>query len=740
MFAATRTRRRPRTAFRPSLDGLEDRVALTGAATQLAVTVTPNPVVAMAPMTVTVTAEDAAGHVVPSYNGTIAFVTTDDYCPLNSESSAYTFVPSDGGIHTFTTEFEGATTDGLITATDVENSAITGTSAGIHVLAGPVARLWMAGEVAQTAGQSSSFQIAAVDAYGNINSNYTGTIHFTSSDSKATLPADTTFTAGNTGFLELTATLKTAGRQSLTATDTSAPGITGTIAEITINPAAASTLAITGPSTATAGERQSFVVTAEDAYGNVATGYRGTVHFTSSDPQAALPPNDTFTADDAGTHTFAAAWKKAGHSGLTVTDTSNSTLAGQATLEVVPGPTRILVISGPPASVTAGTPNAFTATAEDAYGNVTPDYAGTVHVTSTDANAILPADTTFAAGNAGVHRFDVTLETAGTEAIRVRDTAHPTITGLDAPIPVAPGSARHFLVTSAPAVETAGTQGRPTVTAYDAYGNVATGYTGTVHFTSNDTHAVLPANITFTAGDAGVRSFSEILKTAGPELVRASDTVHPSITGLLAIQIVPAATRQFVVSGLPATTSAGASDAFTVTAEDLYGNVTPGYTGTVVFTSTDTHALLPSAYTFTTADAGMHIFDATFGTVGLQALRVSDAVHPSIIALVTGLAVTPGVASKIAITGPQKTGAGQAQQFLVTVEDTYGNVVTNYAGTVAFTSTDPRAALPPAYTFSSTDKGTHAITATFETPGFQGLRVTGQGTSPPTGKIGVFVI
>ena len=50
-----------------------------------------------------------------------------------------------------------------------------------------------------------------------------------------------------------------------------------------------------------------------------------------------------------------------------------------------------------------------------------------------------------------------------------------------------------------------GSSGTPfsvTVTALDQYGNVATGYTGTVHFTSSDGQAVLPANYTFTAGDA----------------------------------------------------------------------------------------------------------------------------------------------------------------------------------------------------------------------------------------------
>ena len=46
-----------------------------------------------------------------------------------------------------------------------------------------------------------------------------------------------------------------------------------------------------------------------------------------------------------------------------------------------------------------------------------------------------------------------------------------------------------------------------TVTAYDAYGNVATGYTGTVDLTSSDPHAVLPASYTFTDVRPGKHSF-----------------------------------------------------------------------------------------------------------------------------------------------------------------------------------------------------------------------------------------
>ena len=52
----------------------------------------------------------------------------------------------------------------------------------------------------------------------------------------------------------------------------------------------------------------------------------------------------------------------------------------------------------------------------------------------------------------------------------------------------------------------------------DAFGNTATGYLGTVHFTSSDGPAVLPANYTFIAGDNGVHTFTTVtLKTAGTQ-------------------------------------------------------------------------------------------------------------------------------------------------------------------------------------------------------------------------------
>ena len=88
-------------------------------------------------------------------------------------------------------------------------------------------------------------------------------------------------------------------------------GNLGTVFEVT-NPG--TTLAIGGfPSPATAGAAGSFTVTARNADGTTDTAYTGTVHFTSSDPRAVLPADYTFTAADAGVHTFSASSEDGRH-------------------------------------------------------------------------------------------------------------------------------------------------------------------------------------------------------------------------------------------------------------------------------------------------------------------------------------------------------------------------------------------------------------------------------------------
>jgi hypothetical protein len=569
--------------------------------------------------------------------------------------------------------------------------------------------------------------VTAQDAYGNTATGYRGTVHFTSSDAQAALPSNYTFTSADAGTHTFTATLKTTGGQSLTATDTSTGSITGSETGITVNPAAASILVVSGfPSPTMAGAAHSLTVTAEDAYGNTATGYRGTVHFTSSDAQAVLPANYTFTSGDAGSHTFTATLKTAGSQSLTATDTSTGSITGSQTgITVNPAAASSLVVSGFPSPTTAGASNNFTVTAEDAYGNTATGYRGAVHFTSSDAQAVLPANYTFTSGDAGSHTFSATLKTAASQSLTATDTSTGSITASETGITVNPAAASSLVVSGFPSTTTAGVSNNFTVTAEDAYGNTATGYRGTVHFTSSDAQAVLPANYTFTSSDAGSHSFTATLKTAGSQSLTATDTSTGSITGTQSgITVNPAAASTLTVSA-PGNVTAGAAFSITVTANDPYGNTATAYRGTVHFTSSDSQASLPADYAFTAADNGSHVFanGVTLATTGNQTETATDTNSSTFAGTANVTVSAAGTATHFAVSAPSSTSAGVAFSFTVTALDANGNTVTGYTGTVDFASSSQSATLPGAYTFTSSDQGVHTFSANLNITGTQTLNI-----------------
>ena len=69
-------------------------------------------------------------------------------------------------------------------------------------------------------------------------------------------------------------------------------------------------------------------VTANDSYGDTATGYRGTVHFAPTDPRSVLPSDHTFTQADAGTQSFGATLDSLGVQTVRACDTVPSAIAG----------------------------------------------------------------------------------------------------------------------------------------------------------------------------------------------------------------------------------------------------------------------------------------------------------------------------------------------------------------------------------------------------------------------------
>jgi hypothetical protein len=441
----------------------------------------------------------------------------------------------------------------MATAGSMTYKAVLGTSTGGSPVAisSPVTVTWgrlpaSLGLVMVTravSGDRHSVTVRISDSAGHAVTGYRGTVHFTSSDTAATLPPNYQFTAADSGVHTFTlgATLKTAGTQWVRATDTVTTSLTGTQTGIVVIAGATKRFMVAITTSAVAGTSRSVTVRAVDAFGNTTAGYRGAIHFTSSDKHAVLPADYTFTTADAGTHNFATApgvvLKTAGAQSVTATDKVSAVITGTRTgIAVTPGPAaRFGVVTV--GLFVAGDAHSVTVRAVDAYGNTATGYRGLVLFASSDTKATLPVAYRFTAADYGAHTLalGVALRTAGTQWVKATDSVTASITGTQAGIVVAPRVVRTFTIaTASPA--TMGSGYAVKVRALDAYGNVVTGYRGTIHFTISDARAHLPASYTFTAADAGVHVFtagsSVAFGTRSTQWLRASDTVTISLTGV----------------------------------------------------------------------------------------------------------------------------------------------------------------------------------------------------------------
>jgi uncharacterized repeat protein (TIGR01451 family) len=219
----------------------------------------------------------------------------------------------------------------------------------------------------------------------------------------------------------------------------------------------------------------------------------------------------------------------------------NSSNNSATDTDTISAPVDHLAVMGP-ALVTAGQAQSITVVALDAANDLVPSYAGTIHFTSSDGSASLPADYTFTPADAGVHTFvgGVTLTTAGSQSVTATDLANGSITGSEITF-VDAASAATFSVTGISSPTVVGSPQTVTVTVEDPYGNVVTGYFGTIRFTSTDraTGTVLPADYTFMG--AGTHTFTNgvTLTTPGLQTVTATDTTTTSITGSETVTVAP---------------------------------------------------------------------------------------------------------------------------------------------------------------------------------------------------------
>ena len=486
-------------------------------------------------------------------------------------------------------------------------------------------------------GPTYTTTVTALDQFGNTAFSYSGTVLFKTSDPASqppvVLPGVYAFTTGQgtsfdngvhvfTNGIELV----TAGTQTITTTDSANSNITGNSAVTVIPGATTHFSVVASPATYVAGKFLLINVTALDRFNNINTNNTGIVHFSSTDPNTS---GQTVLADDAtltnGVGNFAAILTTAGVQTISATDQAND--AGVSNnITVTPGSVNKLSVSAP-TNATPALTFSIGVTAQDRFGNIVPGYVGTVHFTSSDGSATLPADSTLTSGSSP---FSVTLRSAGTQRISASDLATPSLTG-SASVLVSASTIDHFLITTTSATA-AGSPIAVFVTAEDAFNNTVVGYANTVHFSSTDPQAVLPADTVLTNG---VGAFGALLRTAGNQTITVTQLGQVSPTGTSSNISVSALGIGSFFIGAPATAITGQSFPLTVIARDQFGNTVTGFTGSVTFSSSDAAAILPNSgtgvYTFTAADHGLHVFSVasapTLQTPGNQSFTVTDGTH-----------------------------------------------------------------------------------------------------------------
>jgi hypothetical protein len=363
------------------------------------------------------------------------------------------------------------------------------------------------------AGATLDVTVTAYDPAGDLvtpDPLYTGTIHFTSTDSQAVLPEDCTFSGTGVCFSHDVLAFGTAApAQSVTVTDLANSDNTGTSSGVAVLHAALNHFTAITPAadTIAAHANEVYTVTGVDSFANTWDATSTTDFAIDGDGSCVA---NSCSSDTAGGYT------------VTASDQTTPSITISTGLTVTAASMNKLVITGP-TTATAGVSGLYTVTAEDAYGNPILDYAGSITITSGDSTMSSVVNTALANG---VEKFDVTLNTAGLQTVGATDGVHTASPSVSVTVG---SSSLNKLVITGPTTATAGVSGLYTVTAEDQFGNPITSYAGTIAITSGDSTM---SSVIHTALANGVEKFDVTLDTAGSQTVGAFDgaLTAPAVT------------------------------------------------------------------------------------------------------------------------------------------------------------------------------------------------------------------
>jgi uncharacterized repeat protein (TIGR03803 family) len=349
----------------------------------------------------------------------------------------------------------------------------------------------------------------------------------------------------------------------------------------------------------------------------------------------------------------------------------------------------------------ADTPDPVTVTALDANGNVVISYTGTVTLSSTDPQFGQPITYTFASTDQGSHTFYVYLNTAGIQSLTVMESTQSGQTaggGQVGPqdsgavmgqglVNIMPDTAVS-LVLNAPGTITAGSAEGITVTAVDAFGNVAAGYTGTVTFSGQFGGVPitgLPGSYTFTAADQGSHLFPVTFKSSGSQTITVSDSKDLSLISQAQVQITAAPAKLVITSQPPPVVLAGSNFGLVVEAVDSHGTVNSAFNGLVTMTvaANPAHGSLAGAVTVQAVNGVATFSGLTLNRAG-GGYRLTAGSGTVTMARTGAIGVIANAPSQfVVIAQPLASiGAGKPFGLKVAAEDGFGNVISSVSGIV----------------------------------------------------------
>ncbi len=409
--------------------------------------------------------------------------------------------------------------------------------------------------------------------------------------------------------------------------------------------------AIISPTLSHAGDRSlTMIVEARDAYGDLATAYRGGIEFDPSVSISGLPdlrfrPDYTFTEADGGRHVFTDfGFNVDGTQTIYIYDTVDPMLETTSNLVIVEPVWLSAVIS--PTTAFAGEPIlALIVEAQDANGNLVPGYRGELDVNPSSSTTGLPQsplsgipDYVFSEADGGRHLFSsFAFNAAGSQTITIidrNDTSRQTtsnavnIQEIILQAWITPTSSYVYQKSLSLTVE-----------ARDTGGNLVPGYRGSLDINPSVPTLGLPQSplggipdYTFTQADAGRHTFSNWgFRAAGNQSIiivdRADTSRQTTATALIkAVTYDVFLAPNPVIVYDPATLSVLVHDP-AVTNPDPDDRITDFYSS-IYISSTLSHSY-QDTYTFTDEDDGIIQLSLHFNEVGQGRLQVVDTNDPS---------------------------------------------------------------------------------------------------------------